>query len=74
MKSFDHLNVDGCMVKLARWHVKAEDIRKVVQNAMARHNKQVFTPTFPHLYHLLVDMFSNKILLCGLWVVIRRKC
>ncbi len=61
MKSFDHLDVDGCVVKLARWHVKEEDIHKVVQNAMARHNKHVLTPTFPHLYHLLVKTcFQTK--------------
>lgn len=49
------------MVKLARWHVKEEDIHKVVQNAMARHNKHVFTPPFPHFYHLLVKIcFQTK--------------
>jgi predicted metal-dependent hydrolase len=61
VKSFDHLDVDGCVVKLARWHVKEEDIHKVVQNAMARHNKHVFTPPFPHLYPLLVKThFQSK--------------
>jgi hypothetical protein len=75
VKSFDHLNVDGCVVKLARWHVK--DIHKVVQNAMARHNKHAFTPPFPHLYHLLVKTcFQTQYYCvdCGLWVVIKGKC